>query len=986
MHPIKFFFLFVFFYTPLLVAQEFKCIHFGTDKGLPSSEVYDILQDKKGYMWFATDHGVAKYNGKEFQTYTTADGLSDNCVFRMCEDKKGRIWFGSQNNELCYIEHDTIHRAAVSNLLRQRIKPHYAIKNLYVDSLFNIWITSGYSYFLDAKSKYTTLVQLSSDTCLLELRIIDNKIVIPSASKKISISNFSTPEYSFQVKYYSTPNNITYENNTVKKDIIRPVKDFPAVYLKKNDILFYAAGNILFVLKKNEKTKTYVFKNTILNLTLDSKNGLWVNLLKGGTCYYKNADLSRPSVNLLTQYSVDAVCMDHEGGVWIATLEKGVFYVPSTSIFIYPAASYLNDRITFIGNVNDQLYINTFGNIICKEENGAFTPVPFLCALVKKKSLLYNIKCINDTVYCSYFQEIVRFTSSFKLIKGNPPPDHFYAGGKDIMETADHSVWLLHGSGLKKLYNKTQTTETFLSAFRATCALPQENNILIGGKDGLYLFKNKKYESLAYIDPLLKCQIIDMARSADGSIWLATIGNGVLRLHHNKVTQWKVSDGLISNICTTIAIDQYNNVWVGSNKGINCLKPGNKNNWRIKHVREKNGLISDEITKLFAFGNSLWVGTMSGICRIDIFETLQIFPPPYSYITAVDVNNKNIPLTKHVFSHLENNFKFRMDALTFINPSTRYRYRLIGLDTSWQETKTDELLMNNLAPGKYTYEVKGSNMDGNYSKNAASFSFIIQKPFWSTWWFILFEIILLIVLIYLIIRSCTNIIRKKEQEKVRINKLLAEYQMKALTAQMNPHFIFNAINSIQNFIIQNHATLAYDYLVKFSKLIRLVLVNSKENEITLQQEIDTLLLYIELEQLRFENSFEFQLSIDPEIDTEQIMIPALLPQPYIENAIWHGLMPLKNRKGIIALSFKIIDGLLHIRITDNGVGRAASNLIEKKIHRKGHQSVGMELTGKRVELFGKDTISSLKIIDNFNDQQEPTGTTVEIILPIIENY
>jgi LytS/YehU family sensor histidine kinase len=241
-------------------------------------------------------------------------------------------------------------------------------------------------------------------------------------------------------------------------------------------------------------------------------------------------------------------------------------------------------------------------------------------------------------------------------------------------------------------------------------------------------------------------------------------------------------------------------------------------------------------------------------------------------------------------------------------------------------------------------------------------------------------------IVYLIILWRTNVIRKKEQEKLRINKLLAEYQMKALTAQMNPHFIFNAINSIQNFIIQNHSTLAYDYLIKFSKLIRLVLNNSKENEISLQQELETLAIYVELEQLRFENSFDYQVSIAPQLETESIVIPALLLQPYIENAIWHGLMPLKNRKGAISLTIVEQDEFLKIIITDNGVGRKASDLIKKKIVNKNHQSIGMELTGKRIEVFGQESKFSLQIIDNYDPDNNSTGTTVEIVLPMIEMY
>jgi hypothetical protein len=510
----------------------------------------------------------------------------------------------------------------------------------------------------------------------------------------------------------------------------------------------------------------------------------------------------------------------------------------------------------------------------------------------------------------------------------------------------------------------------------------------MGKKTGLYLFKDKKYKHLSYINPLLKSPIISLKEDKDSSIWIATIGNGVLRLKNNKVTQISKKDGLISTICTAISIDQYGNIWVGTNSGLSCIRKEEieKGKWSIKNITEQTGLNSNDITKIYAFKEKLWVGTMNGVSSVDIQEALKPSAPSLAHIDSIKVNNISIS-GKTIFPYNENNLKFMLNGLTFNdNGNHNYRYRLIGLDTAWQQTNTDEILISNLAPGNYTFQAQIANADNIWSNRSSSYCFTIEKPFWLTWWFILLEVVMLVVIIYLIVLWRTNIIQKKENEKLRINKLLAEYQMKALTAQMNPHFIFNAINSIQNFIIQNHATLAYDYLIKFSKLIRLVLNNSKDNEISLKQELDTLGLYIELEQLRFEKSFTYNLQVETQIDQEALMIPALLLQPYIENAIWHGLMPLKTRLGIIALTIVQQDNCLKITISDNGVGRIVSDQIKKKIAHKTHQSVGMELTGKRIELFGQESKFSLQIIDNYSEHNEPIGTTVEIILPMIELY
>jgi len=277
-----------------------------------------------------------------------------------------------------------------------------------------------------------------------------------------------------------------------------------------------------------------------------------------------------------------------------------------------------------------------------------------------------------------------------------------------------------------------------------------------------------------------------------------------------------------------------------------------------------------------------------------------------------------------------------------------------------------------------------ANTDGIWSIKPVTYSFSINDPFWKRWWFILLEVVTLLLAIQLFIRFRTGIITKREEEKTRINKLLADYQMKALRAQMNPHFIFNAINSIQNFVLLKDSTQAYDYLTKFSRLIRLVLISTKENEMTLKQEIEILALYVELEQLRFENAFEYIFHVDEKINTEAVVIPALFIQPYVENAIWHGLMPLKGRKGILDISIKEDKKNLLITIKDNGLGRERSSQIKKKV---AHQSMGMDLNNKRIELFAQGSeVAQIIIKDIYDESGEPAGTHVEIILPMIESY
>jgi hypothetical protein len=982
--------IFFLFFQQFVVAQQFNYTNISTAQGLPCSEIYDILQDKKGYMWFATDQGVARYDGKEFTTYTTADGLLDNTVFRMAEDSKGRIWFASQSNELCYWQNDSIYKSILSDLFRSKVSTSQDVTyNFFIDSSDNLWLnTLSGIFFSDSKKNYSTLRVIRSDkNCNLPIKIIDDQRAFVFMDRPIGYGFNSSNSISTLTVGYNAKNTVIYKTVSFPTPELTTPMRYLRATISQDGTLFSSIGNMLFCISKNKEISVTKFSSDVISLSIDPKNGLWVGFYKNGGCYFKNSDLSKSPMTFLNDCSVDAIFFDHEGGVWMASLEKGVFYIPSTSIFVYTNVSVLNDHIISINKVKDKLLVNTFGRKMYEVTPQHVVPLKAINDLQKKAGGFAFIQ-IDSIVYGCNGARTMVFDLNLNLLFDNKKLKSL--GGNYLVQTKDHTCWLTSGGVVRKVAEDHDTEPIgYYPSFRIACTLPSENDLLIGGKKGLYLFKDRKFISLANKNPLLKRPIIAMVQDENKDIWLATVGSGVLLLKGDTVIQLQKKDGLISNTCSSITIDQYHNIWVGTNNGLSCIRRMDKKDkrWSFKNITIQNGINSNEITKLYADRNTLWVGTMSGLSFLEIDNTIKTFPVSPTYISSIKMDNKDINPNQHLFPYNQNNLKFELNGLTFRDKDDHlYRYRLIGLDTSWQETKTNEILINNLAPGPYTLQAQVANTDHIWSTKSAIYSFTIRKPFWLTWWFISMEVLIAALVVYLIILWRTSIVKKKEQEKLRINKLLAEYQMKALTAQMNPHFIFNAINSIQNFIIQNHSTLAYDYLIKFSKLIRLVLNNSKENEISLKQELETLAIYVELEQLRFENSFDYHVNIESELDTDSLVIPALLLQPYIENAIWHGLMPLKNRKGAITLMIIQQEAFLKITITDNGVGRKASDQIKKKIVQKNHQSVGMELTGKRIEVFGQESKFSLQIIDNYDHDNNSAGTTVEIVLPMIEMY
>ena len=341
--------------------------------------------------------------------------------------------------------------------------------------------------------------------------------------------------------------------------------------------------------------------------------------------------------------------------------------------------------------------------------------------------------------------------------------------------------------------------------------------------------------------------------------------------------------------------------------------------------------------------------------------------------------NKTIKL-----DYWQNNLTVTLDRLHFKKGNQEgILYKLIGQDSEFRKENTKVLRFENLAPAEYKLVMYAINNDGLKSEKPLQLQFKIHPPFWKTAWFIVSMIVLILFVIILIIKQVIQSIKKREAEKTRINTLLSESQLSALQAQMNPHFIFNAINGIQNYILNKKEEEAYNYLTKFSKLVRLVLNNSRNKELTLQEELDMLALYIELEQLRFDHAFDYQLTIDPSVNPYEIEIPSMLIQPYVENAIWHGLMNLKKeRTGKLTIAISTENDLLKIIIEDNGVGRVKSNEFKTTTI---HHSVGMQLTEERLEMIKNIwNTNEVKVViqDLYDDKQEASGTKVALFLPL----
>ncbi|MEP7141505.1 MAG: histidine kinase [Ferruginibacter sp.] len=331
--------------------------------------------------------------------------------------------------------------------------------------------------------------------------------------------------------------------------------------------------------------------------------------------------------------------------------------------------------------------------------------------------------------------------------------------------------------------------------------------------------------------------------------------------------------------------------------------------------------------------------------------------------------------------HYQNWITLSFSAQEFIFPERiEYAYQFKPLDNDWHYTDyfNREITFTKLAPGKYIFRLRAQMQGGNWDTMPMEYTIIITPAWWQTGWFKLLCIIAIMALIIYFIQKRIQFIRKTEQQKSRQEKELLELEAKALRAQMNPHFIFNCLNSIKSLIQENENEKSVTYLTTFSKLIRTLLNNADKKEISLYDEIETCRLYLQLEAIRFDTKFSFTVNVDNTIDLKSIKVPALIIQPFIENAIWHGIVP-RNNGGQVSLNAVRKNNIIEVAVEDDGIGRESSQQ-NKSASGLSHQSKGVSLTQSRLELNNllHQRQAKLEIIDKKDEKGNATGTIVII--------
>jgi len=969
-------------YSNCLSAQETKFRHLDASTELPSSTVYQVFQDSKKYIWFTSEAGLSRYDGEYVQNFTMEDGLADNEIFGLYEDSQGRIWMRAFNGKSSYFQNGLVYNENDFEYLKKMSSPSW-VTSILEDSHQNVYFSLSRSGLMILtqdneviKIKSVELLKLLQDyskTTQTE-RIFKNK---PSVTgfKELSdgqmciFTSQAEFSYDFQAQKLSVKNVFTEEINNmyfVNDDVILGTKP------NNPDIIYHYKNNVFTPVFDGKTIST----RSLIPMFLNTKGQLWLGTLGKGAFAIDNF-LTNPVLtkHLLTDKAVSSYIEDSEGNQWFSTLGHGAYMKRPSEVLTYTTKQNLTTDDLYAVNADDE------GNIYVGGRDGSL--------------------------------HLIDKNRSVRLLTGQRSSEHTYDRISDILVDDNQRIWISGDLGLRVFGKSVNFDEKNVKALskdnlgnvyaatnvgvfkipkkgkvtkiwnrRATAVAPNDDGtVWIGTNRGLYYFDGDTTIYLKSENELLGYKVTQLKQTTDGTLCICS-GNGVILKRGKKVAHLtQREDNIVGNVCKALYIEKGSNtVWVGASTGISEFKIEANDTaiYNLVNYSQADNLASNDIRGVYADNGRVWVATSSGLSYFEAKNDKYKSIAPPIYITSVRIWEEEFEIdAAYNLSYSQNNIHIGYTGISYQSGNRiRYKYTMEGIDTGWHYSSVPEIQYPDLQPGFYTFKVLAINVDGEESKFLAEIEFTINSPWWEKWWFRLISFLVVSIAAYLIISYTIRNRKYKEQ----LQRQIVESEQMALRAQMNPHFVFNALNSIQHFITMEDEMSANYYLTRFSKLIRQVLENSKHSFITLNEEIETLKLYLELEMLRFEGKFEYQIDMEDDISDYDVEIPSMIIQPFLENAIWHGLMP-KVGDSRLKLYFAQTDDFIICTVEDNGIGREAAAVANKGRDEK-HKSTGIANTVKRLKLLSnaKDDDKLMQITDMEKDGAA-LGTLVTLKIP-----
>jgi ligand-binding sensor domain-containing protein len=955
-------FLLILFSFLLSRGQDFSYTQYDVKDGLAGSVVYCAAEDKEGFLWFGTENGLSRYDGTHFRNFTTSDGLPDNEILKLFVDSRNRIWVIPFRNSICYYQNGELHTQENDTVLR-RLSISSEITSISEDKPGNIIMTEASGLHI-----------ISPDMRIKTIRELDGlltMIPIGGGLNGDGMFNFFIQVPTGAFRHYVVDGDLvlftgtrSFVGSSVNVTRLSPQLD---IFQHRDSLYVQAAAEKRFAL-------TLPYDLNALSIIDDSL--LIMNTTNGSRMYDLRTRKER--AHFLTGQSINSVIRDSEGDLWFLCAGAGVFRIGSLGFRRIRFGQQNNLSVTCIQKVGGSLYIGT--------ERSSLWRTDLSLQRVDRQEINWHANKVG------HVQSILPLDSGGLLLgtdgglfrvthQQGELLDYFSVKSlisyeEIILVSMMAKVEVLHYPDLQK--------PDVIWFGRSTCSFRQDSIFYIGTINGLYrLIPGGKFLFLGNISPILKSRISTIAASQDGTLWIGTSGGGIAGLRDGRVVHsFTEKEGLTSNICRTIFAYGHD-IWIGTDKGLNRvhLSGGDP---IITTYGTGDGLSSDIINVVYVNNNNVYVGSANGLTYFNVQEAAK-----GSFcklrVTSVQAAHAMWPhdTSGIVLPRRENAIRVDFAGISYRSAGDiTYSYRLKGLSDSWQTTRETFLSYPTLPSGKYELEIIATNKFGVRS-NLLSISFRVKRFLWEEPWFILLAGALLAGGAGALVRRRVRQLNRKNAEKLSISNRMAELEQMSLRAQMNPHFIFNSLNSIQKYVMDKDIMGANKFITDFSRLIRLTLDITSRSRISLEEEVRYISYYLELEKARFGNSFRYDIFISPGIDKAAYQIPPMLLQPYVENSIRHGLRSREDDRGLIRIQFIENGPHLVCVVEDNGVGRRQTQLYKSRQPIE-YQSRGMTLTARRVEMMnqGRSAPTFVEVKDLETPDHQPAGTSVRLYFPL----
>lgn len=955
------------------VSQTPSYYHYTSSEGLASSQVYEMMQDSEGYMWFATANGVSRFDGHKFSNFNTKDGLNSNSIICLTQGNKGEIYIGNEkegfnifdNGIIKKYSYQTERNPVIIGMLTDgdKLYSYYGnniseVSNNYTQNLFKIL-------------HYPDTIQINK-----MVKMIDNTF-LAATSKGI---------YKFENQEFEKLNITGLE----EQEIFWICSD------RESNILLGAKGKIYEVENKSviRTIEVDLFEhNNVMRLMKDSKGNIWFTIMNKGFYFIQAGTEIITDVGRklgLENKLVNNFLEDNEGNIWVSTYGEGVLCLNNLYLNNYNQNDGLiNEKVLALEKDRaGRMLVGTLDGLNVLEQN-RFTEILNKNSSVKDNMLIYSIKCLNDSVYvcCTHKNlygkisesiyendKIFSFrSSSFYITKDNK----FITGGwSNDIYIYNYPPLISDKRPLNYLFGDSSMYNKIHCIYEDT-----GNNLWFGTDAGLCKISNG-LKTYFYENEILESAIKYITEDRQNKIWFAgDKGISNYSLNDSLITNYSLFNEYDLSSSNVLSVDIYNRLWIGSMNGLFILDKDS-----IKILNTHTGLPSNEILSLFydTAKNSMWIGSSGGLSSIDVndYDKSKILP--------VDVRIENIIADDSVYSNKGkiifepdiNNIHLDFTSVNFSSPSSvKYQYKL---EDKWINISDNNINLSSLGKGDYNLAIRGKVINSPWG-TPSIVNFTVLPQFTETFFFRASIIGLFIFGIVFSAVKRIKYVENRDKEKMNINNQVNELKHKALSSMMNPHFIFNSLNSVQYLINIDRKREANDYVSLMAKLIRMNLETASESYIKLEEEIKRLDLYLKIEKLRFSDKFNYEIFKGQDIDPETIMIPNMIIQPFIENSIWHGIMP-SGRDGFIKIAFNFEDvrvdnktyRFFTIRITDNGIGLSEA----QKNKKDGHISQGIKIIQERLVLLSKERNMPQPIFEDLSiKNKDIQGTEVVLSIP-----